>query len=129
MGLAEREAEMQELETSRPGRSRDLFGVQLEVIASKILFASLTFNQKFLRSKIIFTQIPIFFLKFSLSKVFTIPTLYFFSFSRLPGSLLSKRKSRKHHENHAETLEFDMISPWKFPLKIFCSSNATRSPI
>lgn len=32
MGLAEREAEMQELETSRPGRSRDLFGVQLEVI-------------------------------------------------------------------------------------------------
>lgn len=31
MGLAEREAEMQELETSRPGRSRDLFGVQLEV--------------------------------------------------------------------------------------------------
>lgn len=42
MGLAEREAEMQELETSRPGRSRDLFGVQLEVIASKILFASLT---------------------------------------------------------------------------------------
>lgn len=41
MGLAEREAEMQELETSRPGRSRDLFGVQLEVIAFKILFASL----------------------------------------------------------------------------------------
>lgn len=36
MGLAEREAEMQELETSRPGRSRDLFGVQLEVIASEI---------------------------------------------------------------------------------------------
>ncbi|XP_076766416.1 uncharacterized protein LOC143433149 [Xylocopa sonorina] len=31
MGLSEREAEMQELETSRPGRSRDLFGVQLEV--------------------------------------------------------------------------------------------------
>ncbi|KAG7198982.1 hypothetical protein KM043_013139 [Ampulex compressa] len=31
MGLAEREAEMQELETQRPGRSRDLFGVQLEV--------------------------------------------------------------------------------------------------
>lgn len=32
MGLAEREAEMQELETPRPERSRDLFGVQLEVI-------------------------------------------------------------------------------------------------
>lgn len=38
MGLAEREAEMQELETSRPGRSRDLFGVQLEVIALKTSF-------------------------------------------------------------------------------------------
>lgn len=31
MGLVEREAEMQELNASRPGRSRDLFGVQLEV--------------------------------------------------------------------------------------------------
>ncbi|XP_078038520.1 uncharacterized protein LOC144470835 [Augochlora pura] len=31
MGLAEREAEMQELESPRSGRSRDLFGVQLEV--------------------------------------------------------------------------------------------------
>ncbi|XP_011691050.1 PREDICTED: uncharacterized protein LOC105451991 [Wasmannia auropunctata] len=31
MGLVEREAEMQELNTPRPGRSRDLFGVQLEV--------------------------------------------------------------------------------------------------
>ncbi|EFN89321.1 hypothetical protein EAI_07640 [Harpegnathos saltator] len=32
MGLVEREAEMQELNASRPGRSRDLFGVQLEAI-------------------------------------------------------------------------------------------------
>ncbi|XP_011881082.1 PREDICTED: uncharacterized protein LOC105569327 isoform X1 [Vollenhovia emeryi] len=31
MGLVEREAEMQELNAPRPGRSRDLFGVQLEV--------------------------------------------------------------------------------------------------
>ncbi|XP_024938136.1 uncharacterized protein LOC112493965 [Cephus cinctus] len=31
MGLVEREAEMQDLQTPRPGRSRDLFGVQLEV--------------------------------------------------------------------------------------------------
>ncbi|XP_011881083.1 PREDICTED: uncharacterized protein LOC105569327 isoform X2 [Vollenhovia emeryi] len=30
MGLVEREAEMQELNAPRPGRSRDLFGVQLE---------------------------------------------------------------------------------------------------
>ncbi|XP_066599606.1 uncharacterized protein [Prorops nasuta] len=31
MGLVERVAEMQDLESDRPGRSRDLFGVQLEV--------------------------------------------------------------------------------------------------
>jgi len=31
MGLVERKAEMQELNVARPGRSRDLFGVQLEV--------------------------------------------------------------------------------------------------
>ncbi|EGI68293.1 hypothetical protein G5I_02934 [Acromyrmex echinatior] len=31
MGLVERESEMQELNAPRPGRSRDLFGVQLEV--------------------------------------------------------------------------------------------------
>ncbi|KAK0164003.1 hypothetical protein PV328_002675 [Microctonus aethiopoides] len=31
MGLVEREAGMQDLESARPGRSRDLFGVQLEV--------------------------------------------------------------------------------------------------
>lgn len=31
MGLVEREAEMQELNAPRPDRSRDLFGVQLEV--------------------------------------------------------------------------------------------------
>ncbi|XP_043505919.1 uncharacterized protein LOC122526526 [Polistes fuscatus] len=31
MGLVEREANMQDLNVSRPGRSRDLFGVQLEV--------------------------------------------------------------------------------------------------
>ncbi|XP_070154041.1 uncharacterized protein [Polyergus mexicanus] len=31
MGLVEREAEIQELNAPRPGRSRDLFGVQLEV--------------------------------------------------------------------------------------------------
>nr|XP_012233661.1 PREDICTED: uncharacterized protein LOC105678706 isoform X2 [Linepithema humile] len=31
MGLVEREAEMQDLNVARPGRSRDLFGVQLEV--------------------------------------------------------------------------------------------------
>lgn len=31
MGLVDREAEMQELNAPRPGRSRDLFGVQLEV--------------------------------------------------------------------------------------------------
>lgn len=31
MGLVERKTEIEVLETARPGRSRDLFGVQLEV--------------------------------------------------------------------------------------------------
>lgn len=31
MGLVERGKEMQDLDAPRPGRSRDLFGVQLEV--------------------------------------------------------------------------------------------------
>ncbi|XP_053597443.1 uncharacterized protein LOC128667275 [Microplitis demolitor] len=31
MGLVDRENQMQELQSQRPGRSRDLFGVQLEV--------------------------------------------------------------------------------------------------
>lgn len=46
MGLAEREAEMQELETPRPERSRDLFGVQLEVIFITIFLYKLLFYIK-----------------------------------------------------------------------------------
>lgn len=96
MGLAEREAEMQELETSRPGRSRDLFGVQLEVIAFKILFASTisTFNQKFFRSKIIFTQIPIFSWNLLVENIYN-PLFFSFSFSRFV--VIKEKITRKYN--------------------------------
>ena len=114
MGLAEREAEMQELETSRPGRSRDLFGVQLEVIASKILFASLTFNQKFLRWKIIFTNSNLF-LKSPRRKYLQFQP--FISFLSLDYLVHCYR--RENHEKSRENIGIRYDFSMKIPLKNF----------
>lgn len=60
MGLAEGEPEMEDVNGVRPGRSRDLFGVQLEVRETNIFASQKIAFQRFLRYQF---QLTIIFIK------------------------------------------------------------------